>query len=652
MYQSDSAPWLEFYAWDDDGTAKTDLVYNTAGLSIVVKRDNLADSAALTLSAASGPTDYDAGKFHAMGGNKYRVGIAVGSINTFTGKISVGGSYTGGVIVGTTEVVSAYNPANDPMAAYTQPTGFLGATFPTNVASTTNITAGTITTVTNLTNAPTNGDLTATMKASVTTAATAATPTVGALGSQAKLDVNAEADTALADYDGPTKAEMDAGHAALPAALEAAILDEGDATALLAAIAAKVEEFLINEGDATATIAAIATACNNAVVAGTVGTNVASVKSTVEATSTTVGTLSTQASVDAISTKLGTPAGSSVSADIAAVKTDTGNLVTRISATLFNGITSFASWIGAMVGKTADAGTLAEINATTAGATYDNTTDSPEAVKDAGGASVAVSSFEAAALLQLVQDDTGETTASAGSVAKIAQGAAGGAVQVSGFEAAALLELVQTDTGETAASAGSVAKLSQSPSAGAGSGARTITVTVDDGTDPLENAIVRLTEGANTFVLPTDVSGEAVFNLDDATYTVAITKSGYTYAGTTLAVAADASVTYSMSAISITTPSDPDLSTGVLRCFDKQGAAESGVSISVYLVDGPATKGKAYEKDVWTEVSNGSGDVSFVGLVRGATYRGYRGTDDGNTTEFEVPLGKTSFEIPEIIGVD
>jgi len=42
-----------------------------------------------------------------------------------------------------------------------------GVTLPATVASTTNITAGTITTVTNLTNAPTNGDLTAAMKASV-----------------------------------------------------------------------------------------------------------------------------------------------------------------------------------------------------------------------------------------------------------------------------------------------------------------------------------------------------------------------------------------------------------------------------------------------------------------------------------------------------
>jgi hypothetical protein len=46
-------------------------------------------------------------------------------------------------------------------------TAAAGVTFPTSVASPTNITAGTITTVTNLTNAPTSGDLTATMKASV-----------------------------------------------------------------------------------------------------------------------------------------------------------------------------------------------------------------------------------------------------------------------------------------------------------------------------------------------------------------------------------------------------------------------------------------------------------------------------------------------------
>ena len=50
------------------------------------------------------------------------------------------------------------------MATYTQPTGFLAATFPTGtVANTTNITAGTITTVTNLTNLPATAALEATL---------------------------------------------------------------------------------------------------------------------------------------------------------------------------------------------------------------------------------------------------------------------------------------------------------------------------------------------------------------------------------------------------------------------------------------------------------------------------------------------------------
>lgn len=70
------------------------------------------------------------------------------------------------------------------MATYTQPTGFLAATFPTTVASTTNITAGTIATVSGNVNGNVGGNVSG---------------TIGGLSTQAKADVNAEADTALAD---------------------------------------------------------------------------------------------------------------------------------------------------------------------------------------------------------------------------------------------------------------------------------------------------------------------------------------------------------------------------------------------------------------------------------------------------------------------
>jgi|SRR6185503_2338328 len=96
-----------------------------------------------------------------------------------------------------------------------------GVTVPATIASTTNITAGTITTVTNLTNAPTAGDFTATMKTSIGTAVAASavasvtgnvggnvTGSIGSLGAQAKLDVNAEADTAISDAALATAANL------------------------------------------------------------------------------------------------------------------------------------------------------------------------------------------------------------------------------------------------------------------------------------------------------------------------------------------------------------------------------------------------------------------------------------------------------------
>lgn len=191
--------------------------------------------------------------------------------------------------------------------------------------------------------------------------------------------------------------------AGLTTAMEAAILNEGDATALLAAIAAKVEEFLINEGDATATIAAIASACNAAVVAGTVGTNVGAIKAkTDNLPASPASTGDVTAARDSVLTRLGTPAGADMAADIAAVKTDTGDLVSRISATLFANITSLAQWLGMLAGKqTGDATALTEMRATGAGSgTFDPTTDSGEALRDGVADAVADEPVDGAVTLR------------------------------------------------------------------------------------------------------------------------------------------------------------------------------------------------------------------------------------------------------------
>ncbi|SRR6266404_7355998 len=86
----------------------------------------------------------------------------------------LGAAGAGLTALGDTRIANLDAAISSRMATYTQPTGFLAATFPASIASPTNITAGTITTTTNLTNAPTAGDFTATMKTSLN----AATPSV------------------------------------------------------------------------------------------------------------------------------------------------------------------------------------------------------------------------------------------------------------------------------------------------------------------------------------------------------------------------------------------------------------------------------------------------------------------------------------------
>lgn len=140
------------------------------------------------------------------------------------------------------------------------------------LATPTNITAGTITTVTNLTNAPTNGDLTATMKASVTTAATAATPTVTA--------------GTVSDKTGYSLSS--AGIQAIWGALTSALTTAGS-----------IGKLFVDNINATISSRSSHTAAN--------------VRTEMDSNSTQLA-------------KLGTPAGASVSADVAAIKADTANI--------------------------------------------------------------------------------------------------------------------------------------------------------------------------------------------------------------------------------------------------------------------------------------------------------------------------------------
>jgi hypothetical protein len=165
-------------------------------------------------------------------------------------------------------------------------------------------------------------------------------------------------------------------------------------------------------------------------------------------------------------------------------------------------------------------------------------------------------------------------------------------------------------------------------SAGSGTGARTVTITVNDGTTVLQNATVRMTEGANTYTATTNVSGVAVFNLDDATYTVGVTKSGYSYAGTTLVVNGTETATYSMTVTTITPPSNPSLSAIVVLCLNAAGQPEASVAIDIRIVTVPSgSQNIAYKGSKQTATSNVNGIAQFE-VVQGSVCEWKRGKAD------------------------
>lgn len=83
---------------------------------------------------------------------------------------------------------------------------------------------------------------------------------IGSLATQAKAEVNAEADTALSDYDAPTKAELDAAQAAIIAAVPTAAIN----AAGLLDLAAGVETGLTPRQALRLIVAALGGLCDGA----------------------------------------------------------------------------------------------------------------------------------------------------------------------------------------------------------------------------------------------------------------------------------------------------------------------------------------------------------------------------------------------------
>ncbi len=187
-----------------------------------------------------------------------------------------------------------------------------------------------------------------------------------------------------------------------------------------------------------------------------------------------------------------------------------------------------------------------------------------------------------------------------------------------------------------------------SDSAG-GTGARTVTITVNDGANLLQAASVRLVRGAESHLRKTDAGGQCVFNVDDGTWAVAITLPGYTFEGATLVVDGDDSLTYLMTRYAIAPPAAPNLTTGYVLCLGTDGLPEAGVTISAQMTAGPGVDGYALDTETIAMVSDADGVAQHTGFVRGAAYKFRRGSSAWWTAAQVAPNAAT-WNLREILG--
>jgi hypothetical protein len=157
---------------------------------------------------------------------------------------------------------------------------------------------------------------------------------------------------------------------------------------------------------------------------------------------------------------------------------------------------------------------------------------------------------------------------------------------------------------------------------------RTIAVTDADTDEPIEGAKVRLYRTGETGSVPTDEEGIASFTVEAATWSYGVTASGYTGVSGTVVVSANGNTPVQMEAVSITPPSNPDLSAIVVLCLDAAGQPEPDVDVDIRIVTVPSgSRNIAYKGAKQTATSDDDGIARFE-VVQGSVCEWKRGRAD------------------------
>lgn len=516
------------------------------------------------------------------------------------------------------------------------------ATFPANatLASTTNITAGTIATVTNLTNAPTSGDLTSTMKASVTTAATAATPTVTAGTVSDKTGYSLSAGGVTAVQSGlATQADINALNQSASRRIMLVTVPQYERPE--SGANSYTVEMRTFDGDGAAVNAdSDPTLTATGIVSGSLNANLSAVSNPATGVyrwtySETSGAALEQIRLDGsavISASTFTLSTYTQSADFIAATwttTDAANLTA-----IYNKLPSRAF----LTGTTTSTGALLATDQVILTSAYDaaKTAATQSSVDDLptnAGLATALAAADNAVLAQvaLVKAKTDQfafTVANQVDANALTSGGGGSVPTVDQINT----KLVE-EHGDGPWNA-----------SGAGTGGNDVTITIKNSSNVgIQNAVAWLKINNSLYQsLPADVNG--VVHLSptegDGEYSLRITANGYVFAPEDITVSGDTTLTKIIVTLN-PTPSDPGFIT-IFGYYKRGSVPVEDVTISITQIRTFGT-GLISDTDPRETTTDSDGYWEFIGIIPGASYE----ITAGETTSV-VDISKTATSSSEV----
>jgi hypothetical protein len=184
---------------------------------------------------------------------------------------------------------------------------------------------------------------------------------------------------------------------------------------------------------------------------------------------------------------------------------------------------------------------------------------------------------------------------------------------------------------------------------GGGSGSYNVTLTVNDGTNPIQNATVTLAINSSRYTATTNSSGVAVLTPTEGsgTYTVSLTAIGYQFTPVSLVVSGNTSHTYSMTALNINSGPAGTVTVYGYTTDATGSTVVAGVRVYLKMETPPSTAGSIVSPNPITATSDSNGLFQITGCLPSTQY--YILSDRSSSWQSFTTGTGSSFEVPSTI---